>query len=458
MQRLDIKDILEATGGRLICGEPDFVVSEITTDSRKAGVNMLFVPIVGENHDAHDYIGSAFENGASAVITHRDIPAREGKNIIRVMDTRTALGDIARYYKEKYNLPTVAVTGSVGKTTAKDMISSVLTMKYNTVKTQGNFNNDIGLPLTVFRLERKHEAVVLEMGMSHFGEIHYLASIAKPDIAVITNIGMSHIENLGSRENIYRSKMQICDFFDEKGVLIVNGDDDFLSKKREGIKTVTFGIKNKNCDIVSENIEDLGIEGCRFCVSLDGEKYEIAVKAAGVHNVYNALAAICVGRQMGVAAKDIVDGIGDFRPANMRMNVRHFGEVTVIDDCYNAAPDSIKAALSVLESVKSGRKIAVLGDVLEMGDFAEEALYKIGESITDIDALITVGSNAHFIAKGAKAAGIVIESFDTVDETIEFLDKFICGGDNVLVKASRGMRFEKIVEAIKDRYGYAEIH
>ena len=452
MQRLDIKDILEATGGRLVCGEHDFVVSEIVTDSRKAGVNMLFVPIVGENHDAHDYIGSAFENGASAVITHRDIPPRDGKNIIRVMDTRTALGDIARYYKEKYNLPTVAVTGSVGKTTAKDMISSVLTMKYNTVKTQGNFNNDIGLPLTVFRLEHKHEAVVLEMGMSHFGEIHYLASIAKPNIAVITNIGMSHIENLGSRENIYRSKMQICDFFDENGVLIVNGDDDFLSKKREDIKTVTFGIKNKDCDIIAENIEDLGIEGTRFTVSIDGARHEVAVKVAEAHNVYNALAAICVGRQMGISARDIVDGISNFHPTNMRMEVKHFGGIMVIDDCYNAAPDSIKAALSVLAGVKPGRRIAVLGDVLEMGDFAEDELYKIGKNINGIDALITVGSNAYFIADGAEAAGISkIEKFDTVDGAIAFLDKFIEDGDNILVKASRGMHFENIVKALKER-------
>ena len=452
MQRLDIRDILEATGGQLLCGEPDFVISEITTDSRKAGVNMLFVPIVGENHDAHDYIGNAFENGAGAVITHRDIPPREGKNIIRVMDTRTALGDIARYYKEKYNLPTVAVTGSVGKTTAKDMISSVLTMKYNTVKTQGNFNNDIGLPLTVFRLEHKHEAVVLEMGMSHFGEIHYLASIAKPNIAVITNIGMSHIENLGSRENIYRSKMQICDFFDKNGVLIVNGDDDFLSKKREDIKTITFGTKNKNCDILAENIEDMGINGSRFTVTLDGEIHEITVKIAGVHNVYNALAAICVGREMGVTMRDIIDGISNFRPTGMRMEIKHFGNVTVIDDCYNAAPDSIKAALSVLKSVKTGRKIAVLGDVLEIGEFAEKALFKIGEDISGIDALITVGNNAHFIAKGAENAGINgIRSFDTVDEAISFLNGFVSDGDNILVKASRGLHFENIVQALKER-------
>lgn len=452
MQRLDVEDILKATNGQLICGEPDFVISEITTDSRKAGVNMLFVPLVGENNDAHDYIGNAFENGASVVITHRDIPPRNDKSIIRVQDTRTALGDIARFYKEKYNLPTVAVTGSVGKTTTKDMISSVLTMKYNTVKTQGNYNNDIGLPLTVFRLEHKHEAVVLEMGMSHFGEIHYLASIAKPNIAVITNIGMSHIENLGSRENIYRSKMQICDFFDENGLLIANGDDEFLQKKQEGIKTITYGIENKACDLVAENVENLGMDGSRFTVLIDGENYEITVKTPGVHNVYNALASICVGRAMGVSMRDIIDGIREFQLTNMRMEIKHFGDLTVIDDCYNAAPDSIKAALSVLKDAKSARKIAVLGDVLEMGGFAETELYEIGKNMRNIDALITVGSNAHFFADGAQKAGIqVIKKFKTTDEAISFLDGFLGSGDTVLVKASRGMHFEKIVEALAER-------
>ena len=452
MQKLDVADIIKATNGQLISGERDFVISEITTDSRKAGVNMLFVPLVGENNDAHDYIGNAFENGASVVITHRDIPPRNDKSIIKVQDTRTALGDIARFYKQKYNLPTVAVTGSVGKTTTKDMISSVLTMKYNTVKTQGNYNNDIGLPLTVFRVEHKHEAVVLEMGMSHFGEIHYLASIAKPDIAVITNIGMSHIENLGSQENIYRSKMQICDFFDENGLLIANGDDEFLQRKQAGIKTITYGIKNKTCDLIAENVENLGMDGSRFTVCLDGQNYEITVKTPGVHNVYNALASICVGHAMGVSMQDIIDGIREFQLTNMRMEIKHLGGLTVIDDCYNAAPDSIKAALSVLKDAKSVRRIAVLGDVLEMGDFAEAQLYGIGENMRGIDTLVTVGNNSHFIADGAKKAGIkVTKKFKTNDEAICFLNEFLTDGDTVLIKASRGMHFETIVEALAER-------
>ncbi|MBR5808523.1 MAG: UDP-N-acetylmuramoyl-tripeptide--D-alanyl-D-alanine ligase [Clostridia bacterium] len=450
MQRLNVKDILAATGGTLVCGTEDFVISEIVTDSRKAGANMLFVPIVGDNNDGHDFIGSAFENGAETVVTHRDIPAMAGKNIIRVRDTRIAFGDIARYYKEKYNLPTVAITGSVGKTTTKDMISAVLAMKYNTLKTQGNFNNDIGLPITVFRLEQKHEAAVLEIGMSHMGEIRYLASIAKPDVAVITNIGMSHIENLGSQENIYYSKLQICDFMDKNGLLVVNGDDKFLTRHFDRCRVVTCGIENKNCDLVAKNIKNLGIDGTKFTVKVDGENHEVYVKIPGVHNVYNALIAIAVGRHYNIPMKDIIDGIREFLLTSMRMEIREYNGVTVINDCYNASPDSMKAALSVLHDMKAKRKIAVLGDVLEMGTFAEKALYEVGLSIEDMDMLVTVGDNSRFIARGASFAGIKnTKSFKTNKEAIDLLKEYLKPGDAVLVKASRGMRFEQIVDALK---------
>lgn len=450
MQRLNVKDVLTATGGTLVCGTEDFVISEVVTDSRKAGANMLFVPIVGDNNDGHDFIGSAFENGAETVVTHRDIPAMAGKNIIRVRDTRIAFGDIARYYKEKYNLPTVAITGSVGKTTTKDMISAVLAMKYNTLKTQGNFNNDIGLPITIFRLEQKHEAAVLEVGMSHMGEIRYLASIAKPNVAVITNIGMSHIENLGSQENIYYSKLQICDFMDKDGLLVVNGDDKYLTRHFDRCRVVTCGIENKNCDLVAKNIKNLGIDGTKFTVKVDGENHEVYVKIPGVHNVYNALIAIAVGRHYNIPMKDIIDGIREFLLTSMRMEIRDFGGVTVINDCYNASPDSMRAALCVLRDMKAKRKIAVLGDVLEMGTFAEKALYEVGLSIEDMDMLVTVGDNSRFIARGASFAGIKnTNSFKTNKEAIDLLKEYLKPGDAVLVKASRGMRFEQIVDALK---------
>lgn len=458
MQILNVDEIVKATGGKLICGRGDFVVSEIVTDSRKAGANMLFVPIAGENNDGHDFIGSAFENGADVVITHRDIPPAAGKNIVRVADTRIALGDIAAYYKAKYNLPTVAVTGSVGKTTTKDMISAVLAMKYNTLKTQGNFNNDIGLPLTVFRLMEKHRMAVLEMGMSARGEIAYLANIAKPDVAVITNIGMSHIEKLGSQENIYRAKMEICENFGDENLLIVNGDDKFLSSKECGCPCLTYGIENKDCDIVAENIEDSGIEGTGFTAVIDGKREEFYIRVPGVHNVYNALASILVGRHYGVDMKDIKDGIREFRLTGMRMEVKELGAITVIDDCYNASPDSIRAALKVLAGLPKQRRIAVLGDVLEMGGFAESALRQVGEEITGIDAIVTVGGVAKHIASGAETAGVEsIVSFDTVEEAIEYLTGFIKAEDGILIKASRGMHFERICEAVRKEFGDDEI-
>ena len=458
MQRLNVNDIVKATGGRLICGTEDFEISEITTDSRKAGANMLFVPIAGEKNDGHDFIGSAFEKGADVVITHRDIPSVSGKNIIRVADTRIALGDIAAYYKEKYKLPTVAITGSVGKTTTKDMISAVLAMKYNTLKTQGNYNNDIGLPLTVFHIGEKHEMAVLEMGMSHKGEIRYLAKIAKPDIAVITNIGMSHIENLGSQENIYLAKMEVCDDFDENNLLILNGDDKFLSRKTDKCKCLTYGIENKDCDIVAENIENMGIDGCRFTAVINGKSEGFYLRVPGVHNIHNALAAILVGMHYDVDIKDIKDGIREFQPTNMRMEIRNTGGITVIDDCYNASPDSIRAALKVLGDLSAKRKIAVLGDVLEMGGFAEKELYELGTEIDRVDTLVTVGNVAKFIAKGAVFAGLKnVHSFKTVEEAIDFLMEIVEDGDAVLVKASRGMHFEQVTNVLKTEFGDDEI-
>ena len=452
MQRLNVADIIAATDGSLVCGEKDFEISEITTDSRKAGANMLFVPIIGENNDGHDYIPSAFENGAGVVITQKEIAPVAGKNIVLVKDTRLALGDIARYYKSKYNLPTVSITGSVGKTTTKDMISAVLAMKYNTLKTQGNFNNDIGLPLTVFRLEHKHQIAVIEMGMSHMGEIHYLASIAKPDTAVITNVGMSHIENLGSQEKICESKMQICDFFTKDNLLILNGDDRLLAKQTGGFKIVTYGIKNRDCDLVARDIRNFGIDGTRFAVTVGGKDYDVAVKIPGEHNVYNALAAIAVGLRYYVPMEDIIDGIREFQLTGMRMEIKKHNRITVIDDCYNASPDSMRAAIKVLSDIKAKRKIAIMGDVLEIGGFAEKALYEVGTQMDNIDVLITVGENSKYIAKGADFAGLEnIFCFEMVDEVLEFLNDFIEDDDTVLVKASRGMHCARIVDALKQR-------
>lgn len=455
MQQLTVKEIVEATGGTLLGGNMDTVLTDITTDSRCADSGMLFIPLAGETFDGHEFINAAFDCGASAVLTHKDIDVLVNKTIIRVKDTFRALADIARYYKAKHRIPTVAVTGSVGKTTTKDMLYSVLAKKYCTLKTQGNFNNEIGLPLTVFRQEEDHEMEVLEMGQSGFGEIHNLASVAKPDVAVITNIGMAHIEKLGSQEGIFKAKMEITDFFTDKNILIINGDDPFLNTVAERPYTVIrYGISNPACDVRAYDIEDMGADGSRFHIDTEGKTYTCRVRTAGVHNVYNALAAICVGRLYCVSMEDILDGIEHVELTAMRMAIEQYSGITVINDCYNASPDSVRAALSVLDSVEAKRKIAVLGDILEMGSYAKDAHCRLGKDAAEykIDILITAGEYAQYLAQGAKENGAVcVVPFAKTREAARFVHDTVKDGDAVLVKASRGMRFEWIVDAIKER-------
>lgn len=455
MQKLTINDILSATGGKLVCGSADTEFSEITTDSRKAAEGVLFIPLVGEKFDGHEFINAAFDMGAAAVLTQKNIEPLLGKTIIRVDDTFKALADIARYYKAKYNVPTVAITGSVGKTTTKDMIHAVLSTRYNTLKTAGNFNNEIGLPLTVFRLEKEHQTAVLEMGMSHFGEIERLAAIARPDVAVITNIGMSHIENLGSREGIFKAKMEVTKLFDTHNVLIVNGDDEFLSttKGKGSYNVIYYGTTNPENDVYAKDIVNKGVDGTEFTAVTDEGEYRVEVKVAGEHNVYNALAAICVGRQFNIPMEKILDGIKNFKLTAMRMSVEETDGMTIINDCYNASPDSIRAALKVLGSIKGKRRVAILGDVLEMGGFAPKAHYELGQNVFEnAQALITAGENAEFIAKGAAECGMKeVYSFKKTLEACNFAKKFVQPDDAVLIKASRGMHFEEIYEALTEK-------
>lgn len=457
MQRLTVGDILNATNGTLLSGDANMEITGITTDSRKADDGLLFIPLEGETFDGHEFIKAAFDCGVRAVLTHQDTDILVNKTMIRVEDTFKSLGDIARYYKQMYNVNTVAVTGSVGKTTTKDMLASVLAKKYNTLKTQGNFNNEIGLPLTVFNLEKEHEMAVLEMGQNNFGEIHNLASIAVPDVAVITNIGVSHIENLGSQEGIFKAKMEITDFFDEKSVLIVNGDDKYLSTiSDKPYKIIKFGITGENLDLKAYDIQNLGIGGTKFKVYVDNKEYEVCVNVAGEHNVYNALASLCVGHLYNISMDEMIEGIADFELTKMRMAIEKYGDITVINDCYNASPDSICASLKVLEVAGKGRKVAILGDILELGSFAHDAHYDIGSDVVKcrVELLITVGENAKYIAQGAMMSGMSkdrIYSFGKTREALDFVRKECHGGDIVLVKASRGMKFEMIVDEISKK-------
>lgn len=457
MKSITVKDILDATGGSLICGDANRKISAVTTDSRKveSDMDMLFIPLAGERFDGHNFISQAVKDGAAAVVTHKDIAPITGASIVKVDDTQKALADIAAYYKSLFDIPTVGLTGSVGKTTTKDMLASVLGTKYNTLKTQGNFNNEIGLPLTVFGLDDKYEAAVLEMGMSGFGEIHRLARVAQHDTAVITNIGMSHIEKLGSRDGIFKAKLEIVDFFDENNTLIVNGDDEYLKTVKNIVKckTVMFGINNAECDVIARDVEVLGADGVRFSIKTGEKEYPVHIRQAGIHNVYNALAAVCVGLKYDVPMDKIIYGLENFEPTAMRMSIENYGGVTVINDCYNASPASMEAALKVLADMKGARKVAVLGDMLEMGDFAPNAHKNVGSFAANVgtDILVAVGENAKRIADGAKNAGMnenAVFMFDKTDLAAENISSIIKDDDAVLVKASRGMKFEKIIDRI----------
>ncbi|MGN0162318.1 MAG: UDP-N-acetylmuramoyl-tripeptide--D-alanyl-D-alanine ligase [Candidatus Ornithomonoglobus sp.] len=454
MQVLTIKDILRATNGEIISktsNSAGLEITGITRDSREVGDGILFVPLKGERVDGHDFVKSALEHGASAALTEKDIERANG-TLIRVKDTRKAMGDIARYYKKKYFVPSVAITGSVGKTTTKDMVYAVLSAHYNTLKTPNNFNNDIGVPLTIYGLREEHEMAVIEMGMNHFGEIEYLAGIALPDAAIITNIGMSHIENLGSQEGIFRAKMEITKLFTEKNTLFVNGDDKFLKTVTGGpYRVVKYGLDPAN-DVYAKDIENNGRSGVEFTVVYDGGEFRAAVTQPGVHNVYNALAAVCAGFHFGVSVEECIKGLKECEYTSQRLEIIEHNGIEIINDCYNSSPDSIRAALKVLKASAKSNKLAILGDVLEMGDFAEKAHYDLGKDVAEsgIDMLITAGENAARIAEGAKDSGFDnVKVYETTEDAAQAIDGLVKSGDSVLVKASHGMHFEKITEAIK---------
>ncbi len=455
MQKMTIKDILTATGGTLLSGDENTVVTDVITNSREAGEGMLFIPIIGDKFDGHEFIKAAFDMGAAAALTQKETELFIGKTIVQVLDTRKALGDIAKYYKQIHNVPSVAVTGSVGKTTTKDMVASVLSQKYRTLKTQNNYNNDIGVPDTIFNLEKEHEAAVIEMGMNHFGEIEYLAEIGRPDIAVITNIGESHIANLGSQEGIFRAKMEITKLFGADNTLIVNGDDKFLSKTK-GIgdyKVVYYGMENPENDVKVKNIMPNGQHGIKFTAVIPDGEYEVRVNVPGEHNVYNALAAVCAGLEMNIPMPDIVRGIENVELTSQRLDIEDYKGITIINDCYNASPDSVKAAVKVLCSENADRKIALLGDILEMGDYAEKAHYELGRFIAEsgIDVLVTAGSNMKHLAQGAQDGGMSdVKAFDKTLGVCEYIKDKLKKGDAVLVKASHGMNFSEVYRAIKN--------
>lgn len=454
MKPISIKDIIIATGGTLLSGDENQSITSVCTDTRKIASGSLFVPLAGENFDAHKFIPDALSGGCVASLTaKKDIQA--GKPLIYVPDTRRALADLAAFYRKQFCIPVIAITGSVGKTTAKELTAAVLSTKLNVLKTAGNFNNEIGLPLTLFRLEEDHEAAITEMGMSGFGEIDLLASIAKPDIGLVTNIGMSHIEMLGSQENIYKAKSELFRHIHTDGTVIINGDDPILVAHKNDItqKTITVGL-SADCDLTATDIVPKS-DSLSFTIVYKEEKVPVTLAFPGEHNITNALLACAAGLCLDISLSDAAKGLEAYIPSDRRMQLIDSDGITIINDCYNAAPASMEAGIKVLCSY-SGRKIAVLGDIKELGSFSESAHKGVGVFCGNagIDALFTLGDSAKWIAEGAKNAGMASDSvfsFDNIDALNQSLGSFVQKGDTVLVKASRAMALERVTDFLTNR-------
>ena len=457
---ITVNDIIKICNAELIFGNKDEICENFSKDTREIQEGDVYIGIKGENFDGNDFYEKALENGAKVCILENiDISENiktkyTDKTIMKVPNTIKALQEIASYKRSLYNIPVVAVTGSVGKTSTKDILASVVAKKYKVLKTQGNLNNQIGLPLTILKL-KDHTAMVVEMGMSNLGEISTLTKIAKPTVSVITNVGTAHIGELGSRENILKAKLEILEGMQKNGSLVINNDNDMLNawnKTNDKYNVITFGIENKS-DIMGEDI-NLQEYSSEFIANDNNKKLKVEVPVGGKHFVYNGLCAIAVGKLLNIENKEILNGIKEFELTKNRMDVKkNKNDVTIINDCYNANYDSMKAAIEYLAKLNTKRKIAMLGDMLELGEYSVSLHQKIGEEIVKnkIDILITVGTEAKNIVKKALELGYnqeKIYSLETIEEAIKILKQILNPQDAVLIKASNGMNFSKIVEAI----------
>lgn len=421
----------------------------ICTDTRKITPGCLFIAIKGENFDGHDFAAKAIESGAKAVICEKDCGL--GDSQILVENTRLALLDLAGHYRSKFNIPVIGITGSVGKTTTKEMTHAVMSSKYNTLKNEGNLNNEIGVPLTLFRLDETHEAAVIEMGMSGFDEISRMTKAVRPDVAIISNIGVSHIEKLGSREGILKAKLEILHGMKENAPVILNGDDDMLVTADTGTHPVIYyGVENVNSFFKAFDITSKESETEMSVGSANGSG-RVSLPFPGRHNVYNALAAVAVGMQFGISVQDGLNALRGYVPAGMRQRINKKCGITFIEDCYNASPDSQAAALAVLAGMNAKRTVAVIGDMLELGEVSRDAHYGVGKKAAEnrIDAVFTYGERSLETANGAKDGGVAdVRSFNDKAELSKALSSFLKEGDAVLFKASRGMKLEDIIYSV----------
>ena len=460
MDRLTVKEITDATGGRLISGEETAFIDNVCTDSRTVNETSLFVPIIGEVHDAHKFIPQVAEKGCRTIIVSDSeaVNGIENLNCIEVKNTTKALQQLSAYYLKKLGLKTVAVTGSVGKTSTRDITYAILSEKYNTGKTYKNFNNDIGVPLTIFSFDSSMEAAVLEIGMDHPGEIHRLVNIIRPDTGIITNVGVSHIENLGSRENIRAAKMEITDYFTEGNTLVLNRDNDMLRDVKNDEEYTVYDVGSEpGLQYYVHDVKDYGIQGISFVLTYDGKDYNVEVPIPGAHNAVNTALAIAACSTLDVSIEEAVRGIKKITLTEKRLAIKEANGLCVIDDTYNAAPESMKSALNTLMKSEGKRKVAILGGMNELGSDSSVYHREVGihAAMINTDILITVGIKAYDIFKGAEEKLPAERNihFETKEAFYKEYRNILKEGDTILVKASRGFEMEQIVEKLLEKEG-----
>ncbi len=455
MQELSAAVIAQAVEGKVIAGDPNTMIDKLVIDSRHADVGTLFVPIVGEKVDAHKFISQVFELGAAATFTSTGEVTNPEKVHIKVNDTRRALGLLAAWYRKKFTIPVIGITGSVGKTSTKEMISAALSEKMKVMKTAGNQNSQIGVPLTLLRLMPGQDIAVVEMGISEYGEMDNLADYVLPDVAVVTNIGEAHIANFGKKENTRNEKLKIAKHFSAKNKIFLNGDDPLLLEAAKDMKcpVITYGM-GEDCDF---RAIDMHIEDGRNCFTCvwSGGKEQVALLQLGDHSIRNALVALAVAAHFEIEPSISKKGVEKYEGIAMRQQISHLKNgVKVIDDTYNASPASIISGIQVLMQMdNAGKKIAVLGDVLELGETSKQLHFKTGVEAAKlgVNIVITVGSEMRALAEGVRQTNskVKVMSFENNKDASAALTDLLSQGDAVFVKGSRGMHMEEVVEAVK---------